>query len=139
MAVHLGNQLVVGEHEIELHGVRARGPGGQNVNKVASAVHLRFDIGASSLPADVKQKLLTYADQRINSDGVVVIKAQRFRTREKNVDDALERLRELVVRATTRRKTRIATKPSKTSKAKRMDSKTRRGRTKLLRSKVNID
>ena len=139
MAVHLGNQLVVGEHEIELHGVRARGPGGQNVNKVASDVHLRFDISASSLPDEVKQKLLTYSDQRINSEGVVVIKAQRFRTREKNVEDALERLRELVAKATARRKARIATKPSRNAKAKRVDSKTRRGRTKSLRGKVNLD
>ena len=102
-------------------------------------MHLRFDIRASSLPDEAKEKILAYSDQRISSEGVVVIKAQRFRTREKNTEDALERLRELISRATVRRKTRIATKPSNSAKAKRVDSKTRRGRTKSLRGKVNID
>ena len=120
-----------------MHAVRAQGAGGQNVNKVASAIHLRFDIRGSSLPEEVKQRLLSLGDQRISGDGVIVIKAQRFRTQEKNRTDALGRLRDLIASATRSRKKRVATKPTRGSKERRLKSKTRRGQIKSLRGKVS--
>ena len=129
--------ILLQDEELEWQPIRAQGAGGQNVNKVSSALHLRFDIAASSLDDALKQRLLTLRDQRITGDGILVIKAQRFRTQEKNRVDAIERLRELIVSASHVPKKRRPTKPSKASQRKRMDSKTRRGATKRLRRGVD--
>ena len=128
--------LSLPEQEIDLQAIRAQGSGGQNVNKVASAIHLRFDIRASSLPERYKERLLALSDQRITSDGVVVIKAQQFRTQEMNKENALARLAQLIKSVTVEQKSRKATRPTLGSKRRRMDSKTKRGRTKSLRGKV---
>lgn len=135
-ALQISTNVALPIDEIDLQAIRAQGAGGQNVNKVSSAIHLRFDIGASSLPSFYKERLLKLRDSRISSDGVLVIKAQRFRTQEKNRDDALERLRLIISGAGKTQKARRPTKPSRSSQKKRMDSKTRRGRIKNLRGKV---
>lgn len=131
--LRLTPRITIGDDEVEISATGAGGPGGQHVNKAATAVHLRFDIRASSLPERYKQRLLSMRDHRITSEGIVVIKAQQFRSRDKNERAALERLGELIEAATTVRKARRPTRPSARARARRTDAKTRRGRTKALR------
>ena len=128
-------RIDVPAEEVELSAVRAQGAGGQNVNKVASAIHLRFDIRASSLPPEIKERLLALGDRRVTQDGVIVLKAQRHRTQEMNRDDALARLNEIVNAATLVQRKRIATRPSKGAKLRRLEGKKQRGETKSLRRK----
>ncbi len=135
MPLKISNNVEIADWQIELSAIRAQGAGGQNVNKVSSAIHLRFAIKSSTLPPFYKERLLQLSDSRITADGVIIIKAQKYRTQEKNREDALQRLKALILSAVAVQKARRATKPSKGSQRRRMDKKTQRGQTKSLRSK----
>lgn len=130
------SRISLNTEEIDFHAIRAQGAGGQNVNKVSSAIHLQFDVNKSSLPESLKTKVMAISDQRISRAGIITIKAQRFRSQDKNREDAIDRLLLLLKKAAVTNKARKATKPSRNAKKKRMDSKTRRGKVKSLRGRV---
>ena len=136
--ISINDNIAIADAELQMTAIRAQGPGGQNVNKVSSAIQLRFDVNASSsLPEETKTRLLQLADRRISKDGIVTIKAQRFRSQDKNKDAAIERLRDLILRATVKQKARRPTKPSKRVKEKRLEDKSRRARLKQSRGKID--
>ena len=136
--IFINNNISLNDNEVEISAIRAQGAGGQNVNKVSSAIHLRFDIHDSSLSDEHKQRLLDSKDSRITKEGVFVLKAQQFRTQERNKIDAFERLQSFIIKATHVNQTRKPTKPSRNAKRKRVDAKTQRGKTKVLRGKVDF-
>ncbi len=135
----ISEQVIIPSREIDINAVRSQGAGGQNVNKVSTAIHLRFDIKASSLPDFYQEKLLKLSDSRISKDGVIVIKAQKFRTQEQNKEDALKRLKDLIKSVSILQKKRLTTKPPLGAKRKRLDSKAKRGQLKASRRKVDYD
>ena len=136
--IFINDAISLGDYEVESSAIRSQGSGGQNVNKVSSAIHLRFDIQASSLSDEQKQRLLVCNDSLVSKEGVLIIKAQSFRTQEKNRLDAFERLQQFIIEGTRVNKARTPTKPSRSAKRKRTDQKTQRRRTKALRGKVDI-
>ena len=133
--IRINEHIVLADEEVEMSAIRAQGAGGQNVNKLSTAIHLRFDVMASSLPDQVKKRLLRSRDRRLTSEGVFVIKAQTHRSQEKNRKEALERLRQWIVDATHKPKKRIPTRPGRAAKARRLDEKKRRSEVKKLRSR----
>ncbi|UAW99840.1 aminoacyl-tRNA hydrolase [Halopseudomonas nanhaiensis] len=135
--IELSHNVTLDESELEFAAIRAQGAGGQNVNKVSSAIHLRFDIRRSSLPDFFKERLLALSDHRITRDGVIIIKGQQYRNQEQNREDAIRRLQELINEAVVIRKQRRPTKPSRAAKRKRVDSKTSRGKIKALRGRID--
>ena len=134
--LNISQKVTIPESELDIKAIRAQGAGGQNVNKVATAIHLRFDIKASSLPDFYKKRLLNIRDARITKEGVIVIKSQQYRTQEKNKDAALKRLQQIISSVKATRKKRIATKPTKSYQQKRLDSKAKHSRLKKLRGKL---
>jgi ribosome-associated protein len=134
--VQISNKVTIADEEIEVKAIRSQGAGGQNVNKVSTAIHLRFDINASSLPEFYKERLLALSDHRITKDGIINIKSQESRSQEENREEAFSRLKALIQSAAVTEKTRRPTKPTKSARKKRMDSKTKRGKIKAMRGKV---
>lgn len=134
--IFISNSISLEDHEVDINAIRAQGAGGQNVNKVSSAIHLRFAIQASSLSDEHKQRLLTSNDSRINKEGVLIIKAQQFRTQEQNRLDAFERLQAFIIKNIQIQKARRPTQPSRNARRKRLEQKAQRGRVKTLRGKV---
>jgi len=131
--LYISSHITIPDAEIDIHAMRSQGAGGQNVNKVSSAIHLQFDVAASSLPPFYKEELLKLKDHRISEEGVVTIKAQQYRSQEQNREDAFARLSELIQSVAIPRRKRRATKPTKGSKERRLESKTKRGKLKTLR------